>query len=55
VAQAVWGMAGTLCPDRQRAAIALLVCFVLLVSWKVSPLFGVALGALAGLGVFFQG
>ena len=35
-------------------AIAL-VCFVLLVSWKMPPLFIVAVGALAGLGLSFQG
>src|ERR1700678_3479401 len=32
VAQAVWVMARTLCPDRQRAAIALIAALILLVS-----------------------
>ena len=33
VAQAVWGMARTLCPDRERATIALIAAVVLLV-WQ---------------------
>src|SRR6202050_1571505 len=32
VAQAVWGMARTLCPDRQRASIAAIVAVIILLS-----------------------
>ena len=32
VAQAVWGMARTLCPDRERASIAVLVALAMLLS-----------------------
>jgi chromate transporter len=35
VAQAVWGMARTLCPDRQRAALAIVAALVLL-AWPVA-------------------
>jgi chromate transporter len=52
VAQAVWGMARTLCPDRQRAAIGMLVMVVVLVlgsnsSW--SQVGVMLLGAVLGL------
>jgi chromate transporter len=50
VAQAVWGMARTLCPDRERAAIAVAAVAVLAF---VPGIFGMAgailLGAVAGL------
>src|SRR4029077_14872116 len=32
VAQAVWGMARTLCPDRERASIAVVAALVILLS-----------------------
>ena len=50
VAQAVWGMARTLCPDRARASIA--VTAALIVLFAISPLAQIAaivLGGLAGL------
>jgi chromate transporter len=50
VAQAVWGMARTLCPDRERAAIALAAALILL--YRASPLAQVSTivgGGLAGL------
>ena len=50
VAQAVWGMASTLCPDRARASIA--VTAALIVLFAISPLAqiaAIALGGLAGL------
>jgi chromate transporter len=50
VAQAVWGMARNLCPDRTRASIA--VGATLLVLWSASSLgqiMAIALGAVAGL------
>lgn len=49
VAQAVWGMARTLCPDRQRATIALLAAIAILL-WPVAigQLFILAVGGLLG-------
>src|SRR4051812_13028842 len=47
VAQAVWGMARTLAPDRERATIAILVAVVMLV-WSI-PVAQVALIAIAGV------
>jgi len=50
VAQAVWGMASTLCPDRARASIAVTVALIVL--FAISPLAQIAaivLGGLAGL------
>ncbi|PXW55237.1 chromate efflux transporter [Chelatococcus asaccharovorans] len=50
VAQAVWGMARNLCPDRQRATIALgAVLIVLLVAGSFGQVVAIAGGALAGL------
>jgi chromate transporter len=50
VAQAVWGMAQTLCPDRQRAAIALLaVLIVVFVAGAVGQVAAIVIGGLAGL------
>jgi chromate transporter len=49
VAQAVWGMARTLCPDRQRASIALMATLIILFapsSW--AQILAIALGALLG-------
>ncbi len=50
IAQAVWGMARTLCPDRERAAIAVGAVAVLAFVPGVFAMVGaIALGALAGL------
>ncbi|WP_298216770.1 chromate efflux transporter [Acidocella sp.] len=50
VAQAVWGMARTLCPDRQRAGIAVLAMLAILFSGASLAQLGVILfGGLAGL------
>jgi chromate transporter len=50
VAQAVWGMARTLCPDRQRASIAAAAAAI--IAWGGTPLAQIAtilMGGLAGL------
>jgi chromate transporter len=47
VAQAVWGMARTLCPDRERATIAILAAIALLM-WPI-PVGQVLIIAVAGL------
>jgi chromate transporter len=50
VAQAVWGMARTLCPDRERASIALAATLLMLLSASpASQIAAIALGGLAGL------
>src|SRR5438876_7065581 len=50
VAQAVWGMARTLCPDRERASIAVVAALiVLLTSSSVAQIAAILLGAIAGL------
>lgn len=50
VAQAVWGMARTLAPDRERASIALAaVLLIVFVSGTVGQVGAIVLGALAGL------
>ncbi|MHA6732428.1 chromate efflux transporter [Devosia sp. A369] len=50
VAQAVWGMARTLAPDRERASIALVgVLIVVLVVGAVGQIAAIIVGALAGL------
>ena len=50
VAQAVWGMARTLTPDRQRASIAVLaVLVVVFVGGSVGQIGAIVLGGLAGL------
>lgn len=50
VAQAVWGMARALCPDRQRASIALVATLILLASTaSVAQVAAIALGGVAGL------
>src|SRR2546430_7397199 len=50
VAQAVWGMARTLCPDRERASIAVAAALIILFSTsslaQISP---ILLGGIAGL------
>jgi len=50
VAQAVWGMARTLTPDRERASIAAIAALVILFSTSsVAQIGAIALGGLAGL------
>jgi chromate transporter len=50
VAQAVWGMARSLCPDPPRAAIALLgVLIVVFVAGSVGQVAAIVVGGLAGL------
>jgi chromate transporter len=53
VAQAVWGMAASLCPDRQRATVAvalvLLLLLLLFVPSSLGPIVAILLGALVGL------
>jgi chromate transporter len=50
VAQAVFGMARALCPDRERASIALLAALVVLFgASSIAQIAAIALGGLAGL------
>jgi chromate transporter len=50
VAQAIWGMARTLTPDRQRAAIAFVgVAIVAFVGGAAAQIAAIAIGALSGL------
>jgi len=50
VAQAVWGMARTLCPDRERASIAVIAALIILFSTSsVSQIAAILLGGIAGL------
>jgi chromate transporter len=50
VAQAVWGMARTLCPDRERAGIAVAAALtVLFVAGPVGQVAAIVMGGLAGL------
>jgi chromate transporter len=50
VAQAVWGMARTLCPDRERASIAVVAALVILLSSSsVAQIGAIVLGGMAGL------
>ncbi|MBU6449307.1 MAG: chromate efflux transporter [Rhodospirillales bacterium] len=50
VAQAVWGMARSLCPDKPRAAIAVAAALVILFSaTPLAQIVVIALGGLAGL------
>jgi chromate transporter len=50
VAQAVWGMARMLCPDRQRASIAVASALIILLSTSsVAQIGAIALGGLLGL------
>jgi chromate transporter len=49
VAQAVWGMARTLCPDRQRASIAVLSALIILLSSSsIAQIGAIALGGALG-------
>lgn len=50
VAQAVWGMARSLCPDRERASIAALAAMIVLFSASsVAQIAAILVGAIAGL------
>lgn len=50
VAQAVWGMARTLCPDRERATISMVAALIILFSAASAAQIGaILLGAIAGL------
>jgi chromate transporter len=50
VAQAVWGMARTLCPDRERASIAVVAALIILFSTSsVAQIGAILLGGLVGL------
>jgi chromate transporter len=52
VAQAVWGMARTLCPDRERASIAGVAALIVLLSTSAfSQLAAILFGAVAGAGL----
>jgi chromate transporter len=56
VAQAVWGMARTLCPDRERASIALIATLIILFSASTAAQIGaIALGGLTGLWLCREG
>jgi chromate transporter len=50
VAQAVWGMARTLCPDRQRASVACVAAFLTLFNTSpVAQIGTILMGGIAGL------
>lgn len=50
VAQAVWGMARTLCPDRVRASIAVVAALLILFSTSsIAQIGAILLGGIAGL------
>jgi len=50
VAQAVWGMARRLCPDRERASIAVVAALIILFSTTSAAQIGaILIGAIAGL------
>src|SRR5215470_4867651 len=50
VAQAVWGMARSLCPDRERASIAAVAALIILFSpSSLAQIAAILLGAVAGL------
>jgi chromate transporter len=50
VAQAVWGMARTLCPDRERASIAVVAALIILFSTSsIAQIGAIAVGGIAGL------
>lgn len=50
VAQAVWGMARNLCPDRERASIAVVATLILLFSTaSIAQVGAIVLGGIAGL------
>jgi chromate transporter len=50
VAQAVWGMARTLCPDRERASIAVVAALIILFSTSsIAQIGAILFGGVAGL------
>src|SRR5215813_9403511 len=50
VAQAVWGMARSLCPDRERASIAVIAMLIVLFSpSSIAQIGAIVLGGIAGL------
>jgi chromate transporter len=50
VAQAVWGMARTLCPDRERASIAVVAALIILFSTSsAAQIAAILLGGIAGV------
>ena len=50
VAQAVWGMARNLCPDRERATIAVVAALIILFSTSsIAQIGAIVFGAIAGL------
>jgi chromate transporter len=50
VAQAVWGMAAALCPDRERATIAVIAALIILLgASSISQILAILVGGLAGL------
>jgi chromate transporter len=50
VAQAVWGMTRTLCPDRERASIAVVAALIILFSTaSIAQIGAILLGGIAGL------
>src|SRR6201993_763525 len=50
VAQAVWGMARSLCPDRERASIAAVAALIILFSTSsIAQIAAIVLGGVAGL------
>jgi len=50
IAQAVWGMARTLCPDRERASIAVVAALIILFgASSITQIVAILMGALAGL------
>jgi chromate transporter len=50
IAQAVWGMARTLCPDRERASIAVIAALIILFNTSsLAQVGAIALGGVAGL------
>jgi chromate transporter len=50
VAQAIWGMARTLCPDRERASIATVVALIMLFSnASIAQIGAIVFGGLTGL------
>jgi chromate transporter len=54
VAQAVWGMARTLCPDRERASIAGIAALIMLAfgTTSISQIGVIVLGGIAGLWLY---
>jgi len=50
VAQAIWGMARTLCPDKERATIAVVAALIVLFSSaSLAQISAIAFGAIAGI------